>query len=316
MTLPRIDEITKHFPKHRESVVKNLLIASASIFESETTNLNKVKKKVSHVTGNKETHPESNYKRLTRLFNVEKKKELVKGLLCLCCCLLDSRFGIKYLALDGTSWEYGEKKIHLLTLSVVYSGISIPIWWEELDKKGTSNFKERKRVFREACKYLNLEGLILLADREYIGRDWFKYLKNKKIGFVIRLKKSIYKEEVDALGMGGSDSDSIRKARYIKLERMAKFHRYSKYGVSKRIRISGYEFTFVVFKNPKPTAKEKLLYFISSIKDKKEITRAYPIRWTIETCFKHLKSNGFRLEELGMKNSEKIKLMMGIVVFL
>jgi hypothetical protein len=47
MTLPRVDEITKYFPKHRESVVKNLLIASASIFESETTNLNKIKKKVS-----------------------------------------------------------------------------------------------------------------------------------------------------------------------------------------------------------------------------------------------------------------------------
>lgn len=247
---------------------------------------------------------------------MEKKKDLVKGLLSLCCCLLDSSLKIKYLALDGTSWEYGEKKIHLLTLSVVYNGVSIPIWWEELDKKGTSNFKEQKRVFREAGKFLNLEGLVLLADREYIGRSWFKYLTNRKIGFVIRLKKSVYKEEIDAMGTIRSDSGMMRKARYIKLERMAKFHRYSKYGVSKRIRISGYGFTFVVLKNPKPTADEKLLYFISSMKDKKKISKAYRIRWTIEICFRHLKSNGFRLEELGMKDSDKIKLMMGIVVFL
>ena len=52
------------------------------------------------------------------------------------------------------------------------------------------------------------------------------------------------------------------------------------------------------------------------MKNKKTIVKAYPIRWTIECCFKHLKSNGFNLEELNFKDSEKIKMMMAIVSFL
>ncbi len=316
MALPLPTQFTEHFADHKASTVKNLLITAESIFESETTNLNKAKNKVGNITGNTSTKPESNYKRLTRFFTVEEKRELVKSLLCLCCCMLDSKMEIKYLALDGTSWEDGEKDIHLLTLSVVYGGVSIPIWWEELDKKGTSNFKERKKVIREASKILNLRGLILLADREYIGRRWFKYLKNRKIDFIIRLKENIYKEEIDAASSEASPENYFQKARYTKLQRIALFRRYWKYGVSKQFKMEGRTYSFVVFKNPKENADENLVYFISSLKDKKQIVTAYPIRWTIESCFKHLKSNGFNLEAMNLKDSLKIMLMMGIVVFL
>ena len=278
--------------------------------------MNRAKNKVGQITGNTETKPESNYKRLTRFFTVEEKQELVKSLLCICCCMLDTKVKIKYLALDGTSWEFGDKKIHLLTLSVVYGGVSIPIWWEELDKKGTSNFEERKRVIEHASKILSLSGLILLADREYIGRKWLKYLKSKEIDFIIRLKENIYKEEIDQASVEASPKDYFQKARYIKLQRIAFFRRYSANGVSKRFKIDDDTYTFVVFKNPKQGAEEKLVYFISTLKQKRHIVRAYPIRWTIECCFKHLKSNGFRLEEMSLTDPEKIMLMMGIVVFL
>ena len=50
------------------------------------------------------------------------------------------------------------------------------------------------------------------------------------------------------------------------------------------------------------------------MKDKRKIVKLYPIRWTI-ACFKHLKSNGFK-EALNFKDSGKIKLTMGIVVFI
>lgn len=316
MSIPLPSQFTEYFQNHSGTDVKNLLISAEAIFEAQTTNLNRVKDKVGQITGKTGTKPESNYKRLTRFFQTEDKRELIKSLLCVSFCLLGSKGRIKYLTLDGTSWEFGDKKIHVLTLCVVYGGVSIPIWWEELDKKGTSNFKERKRVIRHACSFLDLRGLILLADREYIGRDWFKYLKNKKIHFVIRLKAKAYKEEIDAASEQASPKDYFQKARYTKLQRIAEFKRYRRCGVSKRIKIDGKNYTFVIFKNPKPDADEPLLYFISSLEDKRQIIKAYPIRWTIECCFKHLKSNGFRLEEMSLKASLKIMLMMAIVVFL
>lgn len=316
MALPLPEQFREYFTDHDQTVMKNLLITSESIFEAETVNLNRVKNKVGNVTGKLNTQPESNYRRLTRFFNVEQKRELVKSLLCVCCSMLDSKMKIKYLALDGTGWEFGEKKIQLLTLSIVYAGVSIPIWWEELDKKGHSNFKERKQVIDQARNFLNLKGLILLADREYIGRKWFKYLIAKGIEFIIRLKAKIYKEQIDQASIEASPKDYFQKARYIKLQRMALFKRYWKCGVSKRFKMDGQDYTFVVFKNPKQTAKEQLIYFISTLKSKRQIIAAYPIRWTIESCFKHLKSNGFRLEQMSLKDSLKIMLLMAIVVFL
>ncbi|MFK7983905.1 MAG: transposase [Saprospiraceae bacterium] len=316
MALPLKGEITEYFPHHSKTVVKNLLITSEAIFESESTNLNKVKKKVGKVTGKLETKPSSNYIRLIRFFKVEDKRELIRSLVCLCVCLLESKSKIKYLTLDGTSWELGDKKVHLLTLCIVYEGVSIPIWWEELDKKGHSNFKERKRVIREASKTLNLSGLVLLADREYIGRGWFNYLTNKKIGFIIRLKAKTYCTEINEASDRAKAEDIFQKARYSKLVHMASFRKYRKQGVGKRFRMYGKSYTFVVIKNRKDDPKEPLLYFISTLKDKVEVVKTYPIRWTIECCFKHLKTNGFDLEAMNFKDPLKIMLMMAITSFL
>lgn len=316
MALPLKEEITEYFPYHHKTVVKNLLITTEAIFESESTNLNKVKKKVGKVTGNLATKPSSNYIRLIRFFKVEDKRELIRSLICLSICLLESKSVVKYLTLDGTSWELGDKKIHLITLCLVYEGVSIPIWWEELDKKGHSNFKERKRVIREASKILDLSGLILLADREYIGKEWFNYLRNKKIGFIIRLKAKTYCTEINESSERAKVKDVFQKARYSKLVHMASFRKYRKKGVGKRFKLYGKSYTFVIIKNPKEDEKEPLLYFISTLEDKVEIAKTYPIRWTIECCFKHLKSNGFDLEAINFKDPLKIMLMMAITSFL
>jgi len=222
----------------------------------------------------------------------------------------------KYLALDGTSWELGIKKIHLITLGVIINGVSIPICWEDLDKKETSNYGERKALMDRACQWYNLKGMILLADREYIGECWFKYLVIKGLQFVIRLKKKIYKDYVDKQRTGKTSFTRHQQLRYSAMEDEALKRKYKQVGVSKQIEILGKKYTFVIFKNPKTNAKEPLVYFLSTLKKKEHIVNAYPIRWTIECCFKHLKSNGFNLEALNFKQSEKIKLMMAIVCFL
>lgn len=320
MTLPLSDEIKGYFSKHEEHVVTNLFLAAEGVFEAKTTNLNEVKDKLANILGNQETtKPESNYQRLIRFFRTpdEGKQDLIQCLLLVSFCVLGLKGRKpKYLALDGTSWEDGLKKIHLLTLSVVINGVSIPIWWEELDKKGTSNYEERCKVMDKACELYNLKGMILLADREYIGEEWFKYLVDKGLGFVIRVKKGVYKSYIDEQRNGVNKYFQHQQWRYIGMERAAKKKRYKNVGVAKQIEIRGEKYTFVVFKNPKVDAEQPLVYLISTLKKKKQIVQAYPIRWTIECCFKHLKSNGFELEAINFKDGEKIKLMMAIVVFL
>ena len=320
MLLPPKDEITLFFPDHEDHIIKNLLICTQGIYAAKSTNLNEVKDELGTILINQSTtKPESNYQRLIRFFNIpdEEKEAMIKSLLFFSFYLLKSKGKQpKYLALDGTSWEYGEKKIHLLTLSIVINGVSIPIWWEDLDKKGTSNFEERKDLMQKALRMYDLSGMILLADREYIGEQWFNYLKDKGLNFVIRLKKGIYKDYIDNQRVGINEDYKHQKWRYIGMEREAVKQRYKNCGVSKCVKILGKNYTFLIFKNPKIDAEEPLVYFLSTLTKKKKIVKAYPIRWSIETCFKHLKSNGFDLEALNLKKSGKIKLMMGILVFL
>jgi hypothetical protein len=313
LSLPK--QFTKCFAGHSSSTIKNLLICSQAILDAQTTNLNKAKDKVGRITGKVETQPLSNYKRLLRFFDCEQKEELVKSLLLVSFYFIRPR-RVKYLTLDGTLWEFGSQKIHVLTLCIVYGEVSIPIWWQDLQKRGTSNFEERKQVIEQANNFLDLSGLILLADREYIGIQWFNYLKNKKIDFVIRLKENVYKEYIDLMYPIPNHRELFQKARYIKLKRLADMKRYRRSGVSKVFQMEGHTYNFIVFKNPKKQAEEPLLYFLSSLMDRVKVIKAYPVRWTIECCFKHLKSNGFQMEQIGLKSTAKIKLMIALLVFL
>ena len=78
-----------------------------------------------------------------------------------------------YLTLDATSWKFGKTNIQLLVLSLVYPNVSLPLYWVNLDKKGHSWQQQRKRVLQQAMLLYPLKGMCLLADREYVGKEWF-----------------------------------------------------------------------------------------------------------------------------------------------
>ena len=52
---------------------------------------------------------------------------------------LAPRFITSPITLDRTTWEYGKSCINILVLADVWRGVTIPVLWETLDKKGNSN---------------------------------------------------------------------------------------------------------------------------------------------------------------------------------
>ncbi len=115
-------------------------------------------------------------------------------------------------ALDGTSWKFGERKIHLLVLSMIYKGVAIPICRTDLQKKGISSTEEREALLKKAQGLYALKGKTLIADREYIAAEWFKVLTKAGIDFIVRLKKGIYRQDVNQ-AKGHSYSKLMRKAK-------------------------------------------------------------------------------------------------------
>lgn len=48
--------------------------------------------------------------------------------------------------------------------------------------------------------------------------------------------------------------------------------------------------------------------------NKKKIGKKYANRWRIEYCFKHLKTNGFDLEDMSWRKLGKIRLCLSLVI--
>lgn len=301
-----------------KNTLKNTLIVSQSFLLAGTVNLNRAKDFVSQVRSKSNLSSHADYKLLTRYFDqgklvdesgIERYEKLMSGLQNLCWLLLFQsnsslkKKNIRYLNLDGTKWDFGEDSIHLLTLCIVIGDVSVPIWWEDIEKAGHSSQEERIAYLKAAMERYDLRGMVLLADREYIGREWFGELKEQGLYFVIRVKEGIYHEEVN--GEKGL-SWSVMKARALKKGKGKK--------ISKKIILNKIPMHYIILKNPRPNADDELIFLLSNWTSATQAARMYEIRWQIEVCFKHLKSNGLNLEDMNVEGKEKRHLMMAIAV--
>ena len=74
-------------------------------------------------------------------------------------------------------------------LALVTRRFRVPLLWILLDHPGNSDTAQRKELLQ---RYLDIFGAhsikLLLADREFIGTEWMKYLNKNNIPFAIRIK--------------------------------------------------------------------------------------------------------------------------------
>lgn len=95
------------------------------------------------------------------------------------------------LIIDRTNWKWGKQDINILLLSVAYRGIGIPLFWSVSGSAGSSSTSERISILKKILQKIGHRRIhAFLADREFIGEDWFRFLKKAKIPFVIRIKKN------------------------------------------------------------------------------------------------------------------------------
>ena len=97
-----------------------------------------------------------------------------------------------HLSMDRTNWKFGKTNINILTISVCYMGVGLPLMWTLLPKQGNSNWEERKELLD---RYISLFGVdsieAFMADREFIGGKWFDELIPNNIPFHIRIKENL-----------------------------------------------------------------------------------------------------------------------------
>ena len=291
-------KIAESHPEWKEHHVKNTLLMVLLLLSKRTVNLWKLKDSISSCLGNDQTDVRSHYQRIKRWFWEGGQTPIWLAMLQYSFRLLSNKS--EWLIVDGTSWQRGGKTVHFLTLSVLYQGVSVPVWWVELGHLGQSSQWHRRLLLRTAAKILCLSGKCLVGDREYIGTDWFATLKEQGLDMVIRLRKTDYLSQIDRRGRSVG-----------KMEKQAAGNLHRPFW--KKVEIAGQHYYFVLMAYGQRNGKPDYLRLLSTLPPAKAVA-GYRIRYRIESMFKHLKSNGFDLEVINLKRDYKVRQMMALVV--
>ncbi len=219
--------------------------------------------------------------------------QLAKGLLRL---MFTETEGLN-IAVDRTNWQFGKMNINILTLAIAHSsGAAIPIFWMLLDKKGNSNTPERIEIFQRFLGIVDKKRIkSFLADREFIGSDWFRYLEEQGIPYLIRIRENTVTVN--------------SKGKKIQLKRMfADLDVNKSRKLRKMRRIWGLQVYLCALRLP----TGELLILASNVKFVQSM-KLYGRRWEIETLFQCLKGRGFNFEDSRITNPERVSRMVAVL---
>ena len=95
------------------------------------------------------------------------------------------------LSMDRTDWKFGEFNINILMLGITYKGIAFPLIFSLLPKRGNSNREERKKIMEHFIRLFGAECIdSLVADREFIRKEWTGWLNSHRIRYYIRIRQN------------------------------------------------------------------------------------------------------------------------------
>lgn len=202
------------------------------------------------------------------------------------------------LTLDRTDWYLGETPLNIMVIGIAYRGVAFPVLWTVLEKKGCSDTTERIELVKEFGRIFGYHSIAYLcADREFIGKDWFAWLRSQEVDFRIRVRENT--KVINGRGQ------------LVAIHRLFRSHRIGEPLVLERARAIWGLPLFV--SGVRLWSGEYVIVVAPRFTD--AAVSEYARRWEIETLFSCLKSRGFRLEETHVVHPERLKKLVALLAF-
>jgi hypothetical protein len=204
------------------------------------------------------------------------------------------------LCLDRTNWKFGATDINILTISVCYSGVSIPLLWTMLAKRGNSNQKERTELINRFIRLFGAQSIEnILADREFIGDEWIADLIALKVRFYFRIKENMWVKVPHS---------GLKKAFWL-------FNALPLHGAMHYPGIVQLGTQWVYLSGIKAINRDNEIEFviIATYSYDPQTLTSYKDRWQIETMFRALKTSGFNLEDTHLSDIERISRLLSLL---
>ena len=208
------------------------------------------------------------------------------------------------VTLDRTQW----KDCNILVIAVIYKKRALPIYWQILNKRGSSNLAEQKAVIKPVLRLLKKYELVILGDREFHGVELSYWLKTKKslqkIYFIFRQKQGTHfkkhKGEYRKLSTIGIAPGSKVFLSNINITKNKGFGYFNLAAYWKR-------------KYNNKTEKEPW-YLLTNLDNLEEVIQIYRQRMGIEAMFKDCKTGGYNLEGSRANNQRLTNLILLIAL--
>lgn len=195
------------------------------------------------------------------------------------------------LSLDRTNWEHGETSINFLVLGAVVHGFTLPLIWVPLDQAGNSHTYARMWLVLKLLHVLpakRWQGLV--ADREFIGAEWFRFLRRQGIKRAVRIRHSDLLDDLS----GKEWFDHVQHGH---------FHE-----IDEKVFVFGELMRVVATRSPSGD-----LVIIATDFSVWKTWKLYRLRWSVECTFSSFKTRGFDLERTGITDAGRLRRLFGLV---
>lgn len=193
--------------------------------------------------------------------------------------------------LDRTNWKLGQGDLNFLVLGVVLGGVVLPLNWKVLPHGGSSEMRARMFVVGQLLKRLPARRwAVLIADREFVGQEWFTFLRDRGIKRCIRIRESTLLDDQPA-------RDQFQNLQLGEVR-----------GVFDGAWVYGSWMQVVATLSPQG---ERVL--VASDLSLWDTLSTYRLRWAIEGTFSAMKTRGLNLEHTHMTHPDRLSRLFGLL---
>jgi transposase len=184
-------------------------------------------------------------------------------------------------------------------LGVVYQGVAFPLLFSMLKKRANSNSQERIALIERYIKLFGSDTIeCIVADREFVGEQWLKYLNDNKLRYYIRIRNN-FKVFIPRKNY------TVKAFWLFNAFKINEFVHYPNI-----VKINGQ----LCYLSGSKLSKGEYLILVS-FTTPEEADYYYKQRWQIEMTFRAMKSSGFDIEKTHLSDTKRIeKLILLIMV--
>lgn len=304
--LPLLAEVKTFFPSTRKDVLETLILLVHCFIRCRTVCLYKCRAEAGAILNKKDINLDSVYRRFTFFLQQERRCALRGSSQAdyppdqdAGCCV----FGHGQNQLENRTGEH-QHAVHRLAVSGRSVCAGIVETFEQTGQLLHCRAPGIDESLLSVWQHLENSSVTVLADREFIGLDWFVRLRKANFSLVIRVRFQDYLPLV-AQSLGKT-IDQTQRLMLRKVKRNGFFQA--------SFTVGEHGFYYTVLPNTGARkGKDKWLILISDQQGIALISATYRKRWGIEVFFLHCKTNGLNLEDLNLKAPGKTQLMIGLV---